>query len=62
MVHEQHKGLTLGQWFPKYVLPHTAAPPDVIRCATKNVEIKINQVEFGNGIRSTYISLGKEKG
>jgi len=28
----------------------------------KNVEIKINQVEFGKGKRSTYLSLGKEKG
>ena len=25
---------------------HTAAPPDVIRCAQKNIEIKINQAEF----------------
>jgi len=25
---------------------HTASPPDAIRCAAKNIEIKINQVEF----------------
>ena len=34
------------QWFPNYAPRHTAAPPDVIRCAAKNIEIKINQVEF----------------
>ena len=36
----------LLQWFPNYAPRHTAVPPDVIRCAAKNTEIKINQVEF----------------
>jgi len=36
----------LNQWFPNYAPQHTAAPPDVIRCAAKNIEIKINHVEF----------------
>ena len=36
----------LNQWFPNYAPRHTAAPPDVIRCAAKTIEIKINQVEF----------------
>jgi len=34
------------QWSPNYARRHTAAQPDVIRCAAKNIEIKINQVEF----------------
>jgi len=34
------------QWFPNYAPGHTAAPPDVIRCAAKNIEIKINHVQF----------------
>ena len=38
--------IALQQWFPNYAPQHTAAPPDVIRCAAKNIEIKINQVEF----------------
>ena len=37
---------SLMQWFPNYAPRHTADPPDVIRCAAKNIDIKINQVEL----------------
>jgi len=38
--------LNLKQWFQNYAPRHTAAPPDVIRCAAKNIEIKINEVKI----------------
>jgi len=44
-IKETFKDISM-QWFPNYARRHTAAQPYVIRCAAKNIEIKINEVEF----------------
>jgi len=36
----------VSQKFPNYAPRHTTSPRDVIRCAAKNIEIKINHIEF----------------
>jgi len=61
MVHEQHKGLTLGQWFPKYVPQHTAVPPDVIWCATKMLKLKSIKSSLVKGKDQPIFPLGRRK-